>query len=243
MSQYPGAFITFEGIEGCGKTTMIRLLSDRLASTGIDHLCTREPGGTAVGCYIRKILLDPDLSVKSPLCKNAELLLFAADRAQHVENVIIPALQAGRIVLCDRYIDSTFAYQGYGQELDLDLIDQLNQISTGGLKPNLTFWLDITTQLSGERVKKAKKEFSNSLEASSSPTGGDRIEMFDYKFWKRAKNGFEFLYKREADRFVKVDGSLPPKRILEDWIMPFFEIPALRLRLFDETSSPLKYAG
>lgn len=132
-------FITFEGIEGCGKTTQVRLLVDFLTSRGHNVTVTREPGGCAIADQVRAILLDAENNALVPL---AELLLYAAARAQHVEEVIRPALAAGGIVICDRFTDATVAYQGYGRSLDLDLVDRLNRIATGGIMPDLTVLLD-----------------------------------------------------------------------------------------------------
>src|SRR5256885_2101414 len=149
-SPRPIGFITFEGIEGSGKTTQIQLLSNHFEDRGIDHLLTREPGGTPIGDQIRRLVLDPRNSAMTPVC---ELLLYAAARAQHLDQVIRPALEAGRLVLCDRFVDATFAYQGYGRAIPLDLIDALHHLKTLALRPDLTLLFDIDTRLALERAR------------------------------------------------------------------------------------------
>src|SRR5262249_41464066 len=138
-SRSRGIFVTLEGPEGAGKTTQLKLLSKHLDALGLKHIVTRDPGGTPLGKQIRRILLNPE----TPVCPVTELLLYEADRAQHIAEVIMPALQDGTLVLCDRYTDSTLAYQGYGRQLDFALINQLNQIATSGLTPDLTILFDI----------------------------------------------------------------------------------------------------
>ncbi|NJL73275.1 MAG: dTMP kinase, partial [Candidatus Competibacteraceae bacterium] len=139
---YPGTFLTLEGPEGAGKTTQVKLLSSKLEALGIPHLITRDPGGTPLGKQIRRILLAPGGSV-SPM---AELLLYQADRAQHVHELIMPALMEGKLVICDRYTDSTIAYQGFGRGIDMKIIAELNNISTQGLKPELTILFDLESE-------------------------------------------------------------------------------------------------
>ena len=143
-----GLFITFEGGDGCGKTTQINLLDEYLRSKGYKTLLTREPGSKGLGVKLREILLNYDGDV-SPVC---ESFLFLADRAQHVDCIIKPALEEGTIVLCDRHTDSTVAYQGYGRGLDLAQIHRLNNIATSGLKPDLTIVLDVDVETSQKRV-------------------------------------------------------------------------------------------
>jgi dTMP kinase len=135
-------FITLEGGEGVGKTTQQALLALQLRQAGYPCLCTREPGGTALGRALREILLHGD-----PLTPLAELFLYAADRAEHVQKCILPALAAGQVVVCDRFTDSTLAYQGYGRGLDLQQVRQLNHLATGGLQPHLTLWLDLPPEV------------------------------------------------------------------------------------------------
>ncbi|AGY60106.1 dTMP kinase [Gloeobacter kilaueensis] len=180
-------FISFEGGEGCGKTTQIALLHDWLTSLGHPVIQTREPGGTALGQALRTLLLDP----RSELGSTSELLLYAADRAEHVERVVRPALTAGRIVLCDRFSDSTVAYQGYGRRLDLALIERLNRIATGGLTPDLTFWL--------------KLDARTGLERRRDP---DRFEAESLAFHRRIEAGFAELALRHPERIRLIDASL-----------------------------------
>ena len=181
-----GLFITFEGADGCGKTTQIKLLDEYLRSKGYKTLLTREPGSKGLGEKLREILLNYDGEV-SPV---AESFLFLADRAQHVDCIIKPALENGIIVLCDRHTDSTLAYQGYGRGLDLDEIRKLNKIATSGLKPDLTIVLDVDIETSQVRVG-AKK---------------DRMESAGIEFFQRVRDGFLEIAKQEPER-VKVISS------------------------------------
>lgn len=181
-----GLFITFEGADGCGKTTQIKLLDEYLRSKGYKTLLTREPGSKGLGEKLREILLNYDGEV-APAC---ESFLFLADRAQHVECIIKPALKNGVIVLCDRHTDSTLAYQGYGRGLDLEEIKQLNNIATGGLKPDLTLLFDVDIETSQARVGKEK----------------DRMESAGVDFFERVRKGFLEIAKAEPDR-VKVLNS------------------------------------
>ncbi|NEN92400.1 MAG: dTMP kinase, partial [Okeania sp. SIO3H1] len=162
-----GKLIVFEGVEGGGKTTQIQLLKDWLLEKkqsreilskfiDLEVIVTREPGGTKLGQALRELLLNTDISGEQ-IQERAELLLYAADRSQHIENLIKPYLKKGAIVLCDRFTDSTIAYQGYGRGLDLDLIQKLNHIATGGLKSDLTFWLDIDVKIGLTRAKNRGK--------------------------------------------------------------------------------------
>ena len=181
-----GRFLVLEGIDGCGKTTQLRHLANWLPRSGLMpegarlHL-TREPGGTALGMALRKLVLHPpgDASPE-PL---AELLLYAADRAQHVAQLIRPALEQGHWVLSDRFSGSTLAYQGYGRELDLDLIQQLEQIATAGLVPDLTFWLELSVEESLVR-----------RDARSN----DRIEAVRVEFLTRVATGFAVLARERS---------------------------------------------
>ena len=181
-----GLFITFEGCDGCGKTTQIELLDKYLKNKGFETVLTREPGAKGLGVRIREILLNYDGEV-SPTC---ESFLFLADRAQHIDCIIKPALKEGKIILCDRHTDSTVAYQGYGRGLDIDRINMLNNIATSGLKPDLTIVLDVDVETSMQRVGKEK----------------DRMESSGMEFFKRVRNGFLEIAKKEPER-VKVINS------------------------------------
>jgi len=198
-------FITFEGVEGCGKTTQLNLLASALRERGIDTLITREPGGTPLGQEIRKLLLNP-LSKGDPLTNDAELLLFCADRAHHVESLIRPALDEGRIVLCDRYIDSTTAYQGYGRGINLDLIKQCHEIATNGLLPDATFFLDLPPKVGLRRAHQTNNEYE----------GGDRIESSSVQFWEKVRVGFNRILLQEPERMIWINADQSPEAVAQD---------------------------
>lgn len=190
-----GKLIVLEGVEGAGKTTQMSLLKDWLEKNLDDRseqiICTRQPGGTELGQQIRSLLLTADLQeVIAPL---TELLLYAGDRAQHIVNFMQPALNAGKIVICDRFTDSTIAYQGYGRNLDLTLIAQLNQIATQGITSDLTLWLDIDVELGLTRTRQRGKS--------------DRMEQADISFHRRVSNGFRELAKQYPERILKIDAN------------------------------------
>jgi len=186
-----GALITFEGVDGSGKTTQLRLLAEFLRERGATVLETREPGGTEISEKIRAILLDPSHSAMVP---QTELLLYAASRAQHVEEVIRPALARGEIVLSDRFFDATTAYQGYGRGVDYVDILRLNEFATGGLKPQLTFILDIPLEVLRERL-------------SQRSAHADRLESLDWAFYERVRDGYRAIADRYPTRVVAVDAS------------------------------------
>ena len=179
-------FITFEGADGCGKTTQIELVNKYLQEKGYKTLVTREPGAKGLGEKLREILLNYEGEV-SPNC---ESFLFLADRAQHVDCIIKPALKNNTIVLCDRHTDSTIAYQGYGRQLDIQEIKKLNDIAVNGLKPDLTIVFDIDIETSMQRVGKTK----------------DRMESAGMEFFNRVRNGYLAIAKDEPNR-VKVINS------------------------------------
>ncbi len=197
-----GAFITFEGTEGSGKSTQIALLAEFLASRGRKVMLTREPGGTLIGDQIRKILLDP---ANEALDATSELLLYAASRAQHVTEVIRPALKSGRIVLCDRFSDATLAYQGYGRGLDRELIRTLDRMVTGEMRPDLTLLLDIETTTGLARA--------HGRNSSSGLEGEARFENEDIAFHTRVRQGYRALAEEEPDRIRVVDASRPPDQV------------------------------
>ncbi len=193
-----GTFITFEGIEGSGKSTQIVLLEHYLKSIGLRVVLTREPGGTPIGDQIRKILLDPANTALDP---SAELLLYAASRAQHLHQVIGPALDEGKVVLCDRFSDATLAYQGYGRGLNIEMIRALDRIVTAGMLPNRTILFDIDPASGIARAHGRNK--SNGLEAEA------RFENEAIAFHKRVRQGYLILSRQETDRIKVVDGSRP----------------------------------
>ena len=179
-------FITFEGADGCGKTTQIELLKKYLDKKGIENIQTREPGATDLGKDLRKILLH----YEKPVSDVAEAYLYLADRAQHVEFEIKPALNEGKIVLCDRFTDSTLSYQGYARGQNLDTIKKLNEIATGGLKPDLTIVFDIESEIAQKRLGSEK----------------DRLEKEGLEFHKKLRFGYLEIAKEEPTR-VKVISS------------------------------------
>jgi dTMP kinase len=194
-------FITFEGIEGCGKTTQIRLLAERLRQSGLEILVTREPGGCPIADAIRSILLHPDSHALVP---RAELLLYAAARAQHVDEVIRPALARGTLVLCDRFIDATVAYQGGGRGLDPSLIASLNSLATDGLLPDLTLLLDMPA---AEGLQRARRRNAAAPEE-------DRFEREALDFHCRVRNEYLQL-ARQQTRFMVIDASGPIEVVAE----------------------------
>lgn len=198
LAEQSGKLIVFEGVEGCGKTTQIQAASIWLQTTFPDKrvVVTREPGGTHLGTRVRRLLLE--YSTDAPTSNSAELLLFAADRAQHVEEVLLPELKGGSIILCDRYTDSTVAYQGYGRGLDKELIHQLNAIATGGLKSDLTIWLDVDVEVSLAR---------------KSELVADRIESNAIAFHRRVQMGYTKLACDNPDRIMRIDASLNPTEV------------------------------
>jgi dTMP kinase len=191
-------FITFEGIEGCGKTTQVRLLTQALEAQGLQVTVTREPGGCAIADKIRAILLDAENSVLVPL---AELLLYAAARTQHVAEVILPALTADKVVICDRFTDATTAYQGFGRSLDLELIGTLNHLATGDVTPDLTILLDCPEEVGIERAMARINASTGARE--------ERFEQESIKFHRAVRAGYLQLAKADTDRFIIIDGTRP----------------------------------
>ncbi|MFO7534794.1 MAG: dTMP kinase [Kiritimatiellia bacterium] len=199
------AFITFEGPEGCGKSSQILLLADRIRAAGISLVCTREPGGTPAGEAIRE-LLQHDKAGEG-LVPEAEVLLFLASRAQLVRQVILPALEAGQWVVCDRYIDSTVAYQGYGREFGPERIAGFNNFVVGPALPDLTLLLDIDVQKGYDR-----------MEARNRVTGGqhDRMELQTAAFHERMRQGYLELARKMPDRIRVVNADRSPEAVSEE---------------------------
>lgn len=193
-----GFFITFEGIDGSGKSSHLRRVSAYLAGVGVDVVTTREPGGTAIGEQIRALLLSNETREISP---EAETMLYASDRAEHVRKVILPALDGGRIVLCDRYVDSTKAFQGYGRGISLSLITDLNRIATGGLAPDLTILLDVDPAIARARLDARAAPGSNKQPV-------DRFDEEAYEFHRRVREGYLALASAEPHRFHVVDSGV-----------------------------------
>ncbi len=191
-----GLFITFEGADGCGKTTQLNLLAEYLKNSGREVVLTREPGGKGLGEKVREILLNYDGEVSD----RCESFLFLADRAQNIDVIVSPAVNDGKIVLCDRHIDSTVAYQGFGRGLDIERIKMLNNIATNGRKPDLTIVFDIDVENSMKRVGNQK----------------DRMESAGIEFHNRVRNGYLQIAKEEPERIKVVDASQSVEDVFED---------------------------
>jgi dTMP kinase len=191
-----GLFITFEGTEGCGKSTQIALLAERLRAEGKTVRLLREPGGTAIGEEIRHTLKHSPSN--HGMTSEAELLLMNASRAQLVREVIRPALASGEIVLCDRFYDSTIAYQGYGRQLDLKMIRSIVDVAVGETRPNLTLLLNISQSVSEARQRARQ---------AAGPAVRDRFEEADRNFFERVARGYEDIAATEADRIKVIDAS------------------------------------
>jgi dTMP kinase len=185
-----GKFISFEGIEGTGKSTQARLLYEWFSSKGLDSVLTEEPGGTRIGTEIRKLLLSVEHKEMTPL---AELLLYNASRAQHLEEVIIPAVKRGAMVITDRFSDSTIAYQGYGRGMDLNLLASIEAIVNAGLRPDITVLLDLDVEIGLKRNRSVNKT--------------DRLELEDVEFHGRVRRGYHNLAVREPERIKLVHAS------------------------------------
>lgn len=195
-----GKLIVFEGVEGAGKTTQMQRIQRWLQTlTPTPVVITREPGGTELGQGLRRLLLD--YQGDEPIEDRAELLMYAADRSQHVEGFLKPQLQQGSIILCDRYTNSTIAYQGYGRGIDLKLIEQLNQIATNNLESDLTLWLDIDVELGLSRTRKRGV--------------ADRMEQANIEFHRRVQQGFEALAKCNTGGMIRIDGHLDIDEVTE----------------------------
>jgi dTMP kinase len=188
-----GVFITIEGIDGAGKSTQAQMLAAWLRERGREVVVTREPGGSKLGEHLRRALLDGEAQVSAV----AELLLYGADRAQHVGEVIRPALSQGKAVVCERYADSTAAYQGYARGLDLEFVHRLNCFATGGLEPDLTLLLDLPPQLARERMAKTP----------------DRLEREAPAFHQRVAEGYRELARAHPQRVRVIDAALAPEQV------------------------------
>jgi dTMP kinase len=198
-----GKLIVFEGVEGVGKTTQMQRLIHWIQAKCFNIkglVATREPGGTELGKGLRGLLLEH--SSDELVSDRAELLMYAADRTQHVETFIKPKLALGTMVFCDRFTDSTIAYQGYGRGLDLGLIQQLNEIATGGLQSDLTFWLDIDVEAGLARVRARGKP--------------DRMEQANLEFHQRVQQGFSELARQNPDRIVRINGDRPEDKVAHE---------------------------
>ena len=188
MNTPKGLFVTFEGGDGCGKTTQLNLVEKYLSEKGQNIIKTREPGSIGLGQKLREVLLHYDGDVAS----TAEAFLFLADRAQHIEKLVLPAIEEGKIVLCDRHTDSTIAYQGYGRGENIEQIKMLNNLATQGLKPDLTLIFDVSEEIAQTRVGAEK----------------DRMESAGNEFHKRVRNGYLEIAKQEPSRVKVIDANL-----------------------------------
>ena len=198
-----GRFITFEGGEGCGKSTQVKRLAEALEASGREVVVTREPGGTRLAELVRSLLKDER---EDPPCDRSELLLFLAARAQLVKNVIRPALAVGKWVVCDRFSDSTFAYQGYGRGLPLDELRLMNGFACDGLTPDLTLLLDVRPEVARERMRR-REEATN--------TSADRIEQAGDRFHDRLRAGFMELAAADPGRIKVIDANGTPDKVWE----------------------------
>jgi len=196
-----GTFITVEGPDGAGKTTQLQLLNDVLKEKGYNVMMTREPGGTRVGNEIRSLILNPDFEEMKEM---TEILLYAASRAQHVEELIRPALEAGTIILCDRFVDASLAYQGYGLGHPIDLVRQINDSATGGLAPDRTYLFDLTVTDSKKRM----------MDRGAL----DRIEQRDDAFRARVYEGFQQIAASDPERVQIVQANRPIEVIHQDLV-------------------------
>ncbi len=207
-----GKFITFEGIDGSGKSTQLRMLAGHLRQKGVDMVATHEPGGTPLGRRLRAAFLETE-EVVAPI---SELLLFAADRAQHVELLIKPALEHGRVVISDRYADATFAYQGAGRGFDESVVNEVIQLATGGLKPHLTLFFDISVDTAIRRMNEHKGE----------ERVQNRMDLETTEFYDRVRKAYLGIAEREPARFKVLDanGSIDEvQKVVLDMIDEFLE--------------------
>jgi dTMP kinase len=199
-------FITFEGGDGSGKTTQLKALESYLAARGKSCLSTREPGGTSLGEHIRQVLLEVG---QQPITSATELFLYLADRAQHIHEVIIPALDQGKIVLCDRHTDSTLAYQGYGRGIDLGLLRSLNDIASQGIKPDLTLLFDCPVEIGLSRTAQRQS-------TAASGRSEDRFEREKIEFHERIRVGFLELARAEPDRFRIINAAGSAEEVTQE---------------------------
>lgn len=186
-----GLLITFEGIDGSGKTTQITKINEYLKSLGYKTIFTREPGGTLISEEIRKIILNNDFRQMS---STTELLLYCAARAQLIQELILPSISEGKIILCDRFIDSTIVYQGYGRGIDIKALNYLNELVLNGVKPNKTFLISITPEESRRRLKRVLCK--------------DRIENEEDDFYSKLYQGYNELHQTYPDRIIKINGDM-----------------------------------
>ena len=196
-----GKLISFEGPDGAGKSTVLDRLAATLRAEGADILVTREPGGVPIAEKIREVILDP---AHTAMDEKTELLLYIASRRQHLAERVVPALAEGKVVLMDRFIDSSVAYQGFGRGLSVADIDWLNAYATDGLKPDLTIYFDIDVEEGLERI------------ASSKERGADRLDQENVAWHERVRQGYLAILEQEPERVVKIDASQPLEQVLAE---------------------------
>ena len=208
-----GFLVSLEGPEGAGKTSVLEALIPILEDRGVEVLTTREPGGVLIGEKIREVILDPSHTEMDP---KTELLLYIASRRQHLVEKVLPALEAGKMVIMDRFIDSSVAYQGFGRGLDIDAIDWLNEFATDGLKPDLTLYFDIEVEEGLARI------------AANSDREVNRLDMEGLDLHRKVRRGYLSLLEKETDRIEKIDASLPLDQVIENTQQLLFDRMGLR---------------
>ena len=208
-----GFLVSLEGPEGAGKTSVLEALIPILKDRGIEILSTREPGGVLIGEKIREVILNPSHTEMDP---KTELLLYIASRRQHLVEKVLPALAAGKLVIMDRFIDSSVAYQGFGRGLDIEAIDWLNEFATDGLKPDLTLYFDIEVEEGLARI------------AANSDREINRLDMEGLDLHRKVRQGYLSLLEKETDRIVKIDASLPLDQVIENTQQQLFDRMGLR---------------
>ena len=208
-----GFLVSLEGPEGAGKTSVLEALIPVLEDRGVEVLTTREPGGVLIGEKIREVILDPSHTEMDP---KTELLLYIASRRQHLVEKVLPALAAGKLVIMDRFIDSSVAYQGFGRGLDIDAIDWLNEFATDGLKPDLTLYFDIEVEEGLARI------------AANSDREVNRLDMEGLDLHRKVRRGYLSLLEKETDRIEKIDASLPLDQVIENTQQLLFDRMGLR---------------
>ena len=208
-----GFLVSLEGPEGAGKTSVLEALIPILEDRGVEVLTTREPGGVLIGEKIREVILDPSHTEMDP---KTELLLYIASRRQHLVEKVLPALAAGKLVIMDRFIDSSVAYQGFGRGLDIDAIDWLNEFATDGLKPDLTLYFDIEVEEGLARI------------AANSDREINRLDMEGLDLHRKVRQGYLSLLEKEAGRIVKIDASLPLDQVIANTQQLLFDRMGLR---------------
>ena len=208
-----GFLVSLEGPEGAGKTSVLEAIIPILENRGIEVLSTREPGGVLIGEKIREVILDPSHTEMDP---KTELLLYIASRRQHLVEKVLPALATGKLIIMDRFIDSSVAYQGFGRGLDIEAIDWLNEFATDGLKPDLTLYFDIEVEEGLARI------------AANSDREINRLDMEGLDLHRKVRQGYLSLLEKEANRIVKIDASLPLDQVIANTQQLLFDRMGLR---------------